>query len=297
MRDNRCRGLIINLAAVLVLVFISAACDEGGSLRFSGKKAYKHVLAQCRFGPRIPGSPGSKATGDYIIRELQAQQWEIETQEWKYDRVPLRNIVAVKGSGPIAIIGAHYDTRPLADRDPLRRDLPVPGANDGASGTAILLELARVLEEERLDVQVWLAFFDAEDSGNIRKWPWSVGAEHLAESLTVRPEYVIIVDMVGDADQQLFWEWSSTRSLQEKVWALADELGYGDVFIPEYRYKIMDDHWPFLERSVPAIDIIDFDYAYWHTIEDTPDKVSPQSLERVGRVVEAFLEGGIHTRR
>ena len=248
------------------------------------------MAAQCKFGPRIPGSRASEATGDYIIRELEAQEWEVRTQEWKYDRVPLRNIVGVKGQGAVVLVGAHYDTRPVADRDPLRRDLPVLGANDGASGTAVLLELARALDAEKLGVQVWLAFFDAEDSGDIRKWPWSVGAAHLADSLTVRPEYVVIVDMVGDADQQLFWEWSSTRSLQERVWALADELGYGDVFVPEYRYRIIDDHWPFLELSIPAIDIIDFDYPYWHTIEDTPDKISAQSLERVGRVVEALLE-------
>ena len=296
MRNNPSRrALALILAITLILILLPmAACGNSGR-RFSGKRAYKHVIAQCRLGPRPPGSDALKATGDYIIRELRTQGWEIQTQEWKYDRVPLRNIVGIKGKGPIVIIGTHYDTRPLADRDPLRRDLPVPGANDGASGTAILLELARALEETKLDAQVWLAFFDAEDSGDIHKWPWSVGARHLAESLTVRPEYVIIIDMVGDADQQLFWEWSSTRSLQERVWALADELGYGNVFVPDYRYKIIDDHWPFLERSVPAIVIIDFDYPYWHTLEDTLDKVSPQSLERVGRVIEALLEGDSQT--
>ena len=282
------------MSAVLVCLALvstlASACVTDSAVRFSGKRALQHMAAQCRFGPRIPGSPASVAAGDYIIRELEAQQWEVRTQEWKYDRVPLRNIVGVRGQGPVVLIGAHYDTRPLADRDPLRRDLPVLGANDGASGTAVLLELARALAPQELGVQVWLAFFDAEDSGDIRKWPWSVGAAHLADSLTVRPEYVVIVDMVGDADQQLFWEWSSTRSLQERVWALADELGYGDVFVPEYRYRIIDDHWPFLELSIPAIDIIDFDYPYWHTIEDTPDKISAQSLERVGRVVEALLE-------
>ena len=287
---NRRFALVRSSLAIIGVAGILCGCGTPGYVRFNGKRAYQHLVAQCRFGPRIPGSPASGNAGEYIVRELTANEWEVQTQEWLYDRVPLRNIVGIKGQGPVVIVGAHYDSRPVADRDPLRRDLPVLGANDGASGTAVLLELARVLDEEMLSMQIWLAFFDAEDSGAIRKWPWSVGASYLAESLTLRPEFVIIIDMVGDSDQQLFWEWSSTRSLQEEVWSLADEMGYGNVFIPEYRHRIQDDHWPFLQLSIPAIDIIDFDYPYWHTIEDTPDKTSPQSLETVGRVVEMFLE-------
>jgi glutaminyl-peptide cyclotransferase len=96
---------------------------------------------------------------------------------------------------------------------------------------------------------------------------------------------------VGDADQQLYWEWSSTRWLQEQVWAVAHALGYHSVFIPQYKHSVFDDHVPFLYYDIPAIDIIDFDYPYWHTSQDTQDKVSPESLERVGRVLETLLEG------
>ena len=96
--------------------------------------------------------------------------------------------------------------------------------------------------------------------------------------------------MVGDADQQIYWEWSSSRWLQEHVWGIAEDLGYGSVFISEYKHSVIDDHTPFLRHEIPAIDIIDFDYPYWHTSQDTEDKVSAESLERVGRVLEALLE-------
>jgi len=121
-------------------------------------------------------------------------------------------------------------------------------------------------------------------------WPWSVGAGHVAANLVQEPEFVIVVDMVGDADQRFYWERSSTPWLSQRVWELAARLGYGDYFVPSYKHHVTDDHTPFLERGIPALDIIDFDYHYWHTTADTPDKVSAASLERVGRVVECLLE-------
>ena len=113
----------------------------------------------------------------------------------------------------------------------------------------------------------------------------------MAANLQQRPEYVVIVDMIGDADQQIFWEWSSTRQLSERIWSVAARLGYNRHFIPSYKHSVMDDHTPFLERAIPAVDIIDFDYPPWHTTADTTDKVSAASLERVGRVIQCLLEG------
>ncbi|MDI7275078.1 MAG: M28 family peptidase, partial [Anaerolineae bacterium] len=121
-------------------------------------------------------------------------------------------------------------------------------------------------------------------------WPWSVGARHLADTLTDPPAFVIVVDMVGDTDQQLYWEVSSTPWLRQRLWSLAEELGYGQFFTPSEKHHLADDHTPFLERGIPAVDIIDFDYPPWHTTADTPDRVSAASLERVGRVVECLLE-------
>jgi hypothetical protein len=103
---------------------------------------------------------------------------------------------------------------------------------------------------------------------------------------------VIVVDMIGDADQQIYIERNSTLELAEEIWALAADLGYAEFFLNDLTVPIIDDHVPFLAQGVQAVDIIDFDYPYYHTVSDTPDKVAPESLERVGRVLEAFLEGG-----
>jgi Zn-dependent M28 family amino/carboxypeptidase len=259
------------------------------------------VLAQCSFGPRPTGSEANLKTANYIIAELEKQGWKVKIQEFTFKNTQGRNILARKDSVVraratlrpyVVILGAHYDTRPYADRNPPgERDQAILGANDGASGVAVLLELARSLEREKLELEVWLVFFDAEDRGNLEGWPFSVGAEYFAANLKdIKPEYVIIVDMVGDADQQFYFERNSNRELMEKIWNMASDLGYEEQFIKEYKWTIMDDHIPFLRRGIAAVDIIDFDYPYWHTTQDTPDKLSPESLERVGRVLEELLE-------
>ena len=180
------------------------------------------------------------------------------------------------------------------------------GANDGASGVAVLLELARTLEREALHNQVWLAFFDAEDNGHLDGWDWCIGSKYMAEHLEIAsasgstaPEVdaVVVVDMVGDASQQLYLERNSDATLQARLWEIAATLGYTDTFISEYRWAMMDDHVPFAQRGIPAVDIIDFDYPYWHTTQDTPDKVSAESLERVGRVLEGVAGGQTGHRR
>jgi len=195
------------------------------------------------------------------------------------------------GQGPVVILGAHYDTRPVADRDREHPNQPLIGGNDGASGVAVLLELADVVAQEELEYEVWLAFFDGEDSGNLQGWPFSVGSTYMAEHLAVEPAYVIVVDMVGDKKQELYYEGNSDEALRERLWDLAAELGYEE-FVPEVGYSLVDDHLPFVNVGIPAVDIIDFRYPYWHTVEDTCDKVSPESLERVGRVLEELLTGG-----
>ncbi len=248
------------------------------------------MVAQCDLGPRPTGSEAGWATGDYIIAELKEQGWSVETQEFTFKGVRGRNILARQGKGPAVILGAHYDTRPYADHDPVDKDQSILGANDGASGVAVLLELARTLDKGKLRNEVTLAFFDAEDRGRLDGWPFSVGAQYMAYNLDFEPEYVIVLDMIGDAQQDIYWEKSSDRSLMERIWSIAAELGYEDQFIPQYKWAITDDHTPFLKRGLRAVDIIDFDYPHWHTAQDTPDKVSPESLERVGRVLEKLFE-------
>ncbi len=260
--------------------------------RFDGNAAYQHVLAQTEFGPRPTGSAANRQTAEYFIAQLQQFGWAVETQDFTYQNVAARNIIARAGSGPVAIIGAHYDTRRRADNDPdpAQRDQPVLGGNDGASGAAVLLELARSLDKPKLTHEVWLTFFDAEDNGRLDGWEFIAGSSYMATSLSVKPEMVIVVDMIGDADQQIYQERNSTPELVNRIWAIAADLGYSNWFLPSAKWAMTDDHTPFLRQGIPAADLIDFDYPYWHTTQDTADKVAPASLERVGRVLEVLLE-------
>lgn len=283
------RGLLILL---LSLSLVSLAACQDSEKQFAGERALAHVKAQCDLGPRPAGSEASVRTAQYIARVLRRNGWEVEHQEFAHRGLRLQNVIAKKGHGPIILLGTHYDTRPVADRDPTDRSQPVMGANDGASGVAVLLELARVLGSPATDqAEIWLAFFDAEDRGELGGWQWSVGAQHMANQLSTRPAYVLVVDMVGDTDQRIYYEWASSLWLQEKVWRIAADLGYGEHFVPRHCCSIIDDHRPFLQQNIPAALIIDFDYPYWHTRHDTLDKVSARSLQRVGDVLETLLEG------
>jgi len=285
-----------------LFLLLLPACTPSPPLLFDGQSAYAHVTAQCDLGFRPTGSEAGWANGDYIIARLEEQGWTVETEEFIYRDTPVRNIVGRSSAGsdgeelaedrdkPVIVLGAHYDTRRSADQeDP---GVPVMGANDGASGVAVLLELARTLDRDVLQHQVWLAFFDAEDNGQLDGWEWCVGSSYMAANLEVTPQAVVVVDMIGDADQQIYLERNSDPDLQVQLWGIAATLGYTDTFISEYRWAMYDDHVPFAQRGITAVDIIDFDYPYWHTTQDTPDKVSAESLERVGRVLEVWLEEG-----
>lgn len=265
-----------------------------GAGEFSGKSALSFLEDQVGFGPRPVGSENAKKTGDYILDRLTELGWATEVQEFTHLGVSGRNIIAKAGTGPVAIIGAHYDTRKKADRDPDpgRREEPILGANDGASGVAVLLELARSLDRTKLANEVWLVFFDAEDNGGLEGWEFSVGSEFMAANLSTAPAMVVVVDMIGDADQDIYKEGNSTPGLVDEIWSIASSLGYEEQFLPKYGMRITDDHVPFLRRGYPAVDLIDFNYPYWHTTQDTIDKVSAASLERVGKVLQALLETG-----
>lgn len=261
-------------------------------LNFDGESAYQYLLAQMEIGPRFPGSPGHEIAGDYIIDQLEDNGWLVEEQIFPYTGLNGRNIIGRinQGVGPVIIVGAHYDTRKLADKSPNSIE-SVPGAVDGASGVAVLLELARILEPAKLDNEIWLAFFDLEDngSGGMPGFNWIVGSTYMAENLKIMPEAMVLVDMVGDADQQLYYEGNSDPELQSQLWQIGADLGYVHYFIPEYRYTMIDDHLPFAQRGIPAVDIIDFDYPYYHTVDDTADKASSESLARVGETLEYWL--------
>jgi glutaminyl-peptide cyclotransferase len=257
---------------------------------FDGQRAYQDVRAQLSFGARTPGSIAHGETITYIQQVLEKADWKVQIQSTEWDGFPIKNIVASRSDVPPRIIvGAHYDSRLLADQDlGSESSRPVPGANDGASGVAVLLELARSLPSD--SVPVWLVFFDAEDNGGLDNRQWIMGSRAFVSTLSERPQSVVIVDMVGDADLKLFIERNSDATLTAKIWSQAAELGYGNYFIATPKYNMLDDHTSFLEAGIPAVDIIDFDYPYWHTSADTADKISAHSLQAVGETLWAWIE-------
>ncbi len=282
------------IGALLILVAGWYAASflnrEPDSASFDSSRAYADVQTQVAFGPRIPGSQGHAMVREWMRAELESAGWVVEVQHTERMGHPVYNIIAkIYADAPQIILGAHYDTRMFADNDPdlLKRSEPVPGANDGASGVAVLLELARSLPDET--VPVWLVFFDTEDNGRIEGWDWILGSRAFAEEIPVRPHAVVIVDMIGDADLNIYLEQNSNVAIRTEIWSTAEKLGYGEQFINEEKFSMLDDHTPFLEAGIPAVDLIDFDYPYWHTTQDTPDKVSAESLQAVGDTLLSWI--------
>ena len=260
------------------------------SVPFDGERAYADVKTQVAFGPRIPQSQGHDQVQAWIRKELESAGWLVDIQTSESLGHPIENIVAKrKDESPQIIIGAHYDSRMYADNDPDPNNhlKPVPAASDGASGVAILLELARSLPKDI--APAWLVFFDAEDNGRIEGWDWILGSREFVKNNSFQPKAVIVIDMVGDEDLNIYKEQNSDPALTNQIWAVAKNLGYEKQFIDQYKYSMIDDHTPFLEAGIPAVDIIDFDYPYWHTIQDTPDKVSAQSLQVVGETLRMWV--------
>lgn len=279
---------IFRYFSFILLFAIVAGCKgtnaTGYGREFMGERALYDIEEQLTFGPRYSGSEGHALMIEWLVASLKEYGWQVEIQELEYAGQKIRNVIAKRGNGmDWLILGAHYDTRMFADQDPEtgNHTKPVMGANDGASGVSVLLEIARVLPDE-LDKQIWLVFFDAEDNGHLPGWDWILGSRAFVENLVDQPQAAVIVDMVGDADLELYYEQNSDEQLSRQIWQQAENLGYGQIFIPEVKYAMLDDHTPFLEAGIPAIDIIDFDYPYWHTTSDNLDKVSAASLDAVG---------------
>jgi len=257
---------------------------------FDGRRAYADVQTQVAFGSRVPGTEGHTKAQAWIQKELESAGWSVDIQKSEALGHPVENIIAKRvDEGPQIIIGAHYDTRMFADQDPdpTQHTNYVPGANDGASGVAVLLGLARALPKD--SVPVWLVFFDTEDNGNIESWDWILGSRGFVKNNSIQPRAAIVVDMIGDSDLNIYKERNSNPDLTDAIWAAARGLGYESKFIPEYKFSMIDDHTPFLEAGIPAVDIIDFDYPYWHTAQDTPDKVSAESLQAVGETLRTWV--------
>ena len=291
-------------------------CDQLPSLAFNGSFANLSVQWQVDLGPRTPGSNASLAFREHLQSTLEPHGWNMTQTVHTRHGMNLTNVEArwhgtVEGAGQV-VISAHYDSRNIADRDSneSNRSLPVPGANDGASGAAVLMELARHVPDLALPYDVVLFWNDAEDQND----NYTVGAEAWAENLSASEvastHAFVLLDMVGDADLQLQNINPGNDTLKQRIVDLATALGMvadkedcnGTLGLDIVQYDIevgvLDDHYHAHVRNIPAIDLMDPVYGepklgtfgtYWHTMEDTPDKVSAESLELVGRLVELGL--------
>ncbi len=292
------------MSRLVTLTVLAVACAAGGKTAFDGETAYRYVEAQVAFGPRIPNTEAHRRAGDWILAQLKRTADSVDVQAFEHvtesgDTLRLRNFIGHfrPAATERILLLAHWDSRPHADQSRNLGDQqrPVPGANDGASGVAVLLGVADVLAATPPARGVDLLFVDGEDYGDFNGPNGQLGPDvllgsrHYADTLAPDrlPLFAVLFDMVGDADLRIFQEgYSASRAPEvvQRVWGIARDLGYGNVFEPTVRYNLSDDHLPLLDRGVHAIDVIDFDYPPWHTVDDTPDKVSARSLGIVGDV-------------
>lgn len=268
-------------------VVFDVAPPPASTAGFDGQRAFAHVAQLVAMGPRTPGSHGIRRAQDYIREQLKSSGCAVEEDDFTAsapaERVPMKNIVAkIPGaSANVVLFLTHYDTKRLPD---------FVGANDGGSSTGLLLEIARLLCGKPRGVNLWIGFLDGEEA--FVEWSetdGTYGSRQLAAKLSLsgelkRVKAVVLADLIGDTELNIRRESNSTRWLTDLVWETAARLGYQKHFLPETT-AIEDDHIPFLRRGVPAVDIIDLDYAHWHVPGDTLDKVSPRSLAIVGHVL------------
>lgn len=279
---------------------------------FSGDSALLYAKEQVAFGPRVPGTDPHLKASEWLQAELRRHGAEVSTQKTTiaaFNDTPLPVVNIFGRLNPKAparvLLLAHWDCRPWADEDPdpANRLKPVDGANDGASGTAVLLELARVLAKQLPDsVGVDILLTDAEDYGSDEhEDSWALGARYFADNLPepgYSPLSAILLDMVGDSAARFPREYFSEESdpaLLDRLWGIASDLGYGSLFVNEPGNAITDDHLELIQAGIPAVDIIDLRpdgfCPQWHTLGDTVEKLSPATLGAVGKVLETYIRG------
>ncbi len=258
----------------------------------------EHVRAQVGFGPRPPGSEALEKCRTYIIDQLKSYGYAIELDEFDaetpYGTKKMKNLIVRKGPADrdAIVLASHYETK-------LMEGIRFMGANDPGSSVAILIELARVLAQHEEKLDYWFVFLDGEEA--FVEWSTfdsTYGSRHLAqrwkrESTASRIRAFILLDMLGDRDLDILKESHSTRWLSDLVWQTASRIGLEGI-LSRYQGAVEDDHIPFLDAGIPSVDIIDLNYgpgnSYHHTEADALDKISPESMERAGRLVLAVLD-------
>ncbi len=278
-------------------------------MEFSGGRAFDLLQAQVDLGIRAPGSPGHAAVQAWLAQQLRALGLAVDEQRFSVpltlapagavELCNLRVRIPGRSPGPCTLLATHYDSRWIADRepDPARRGEPILGANDGGSGTAVQLELARRFCESPPLHDVILAFCDGEDLGDIEGHPFALGSRRLvSDPGPFWPDQVIALDMVGGEGMRLNLELNSlsaspaSRRLFVRLFALGQALHLEPFSGGDPRW-IWSDHGPWLEAEVPAALLIDIDYPQWHTLSDLPEHCSAASLAAVGQVLERYLCG------
>lgn len=302
-----------HFSIILLLLCVSLAQDVP---YFDGTRAMNYLTAQCEFGPRYPGSEGYTNVQKYYENFLKplADDLMIMPEKVVHPRlgteVNLTNYL-VRFNPDVSyrlLFLAHYDTRDIADMDtiPENQSKPIIGANDGASGIAILMTLAEILRDNPVQIGVDLLFVDGEDMGvPSLAGSYGLGTKEFSKKVPrPYPAYAVGLDMVGDAELNIpveLYSYYQANSVVMKIWGIAEDLGYHQ-FSSEIGRPIYDDHRVLWEHTkIPSVDIIDFDYPnpeknYWHTLEDTADKCSAASLEAVGSVITTliYLENGMN---
>lgn len=325
------RILFIGLVTGVACLFCSCgkkAASVASRPTFNSDSAYAYVDRQMQFGPRVPNSDAHMRCAVWLIEQLRASGAEVELQkgqmpDYRGNNQQIYNIIghfSVPGAADRSrvLLGAHYDTRPWCDEeeDYSDRKYNVPGANDGASGVGVLLEVARQLgqriSDSTLTTPVDIIFFDCEDMGTPRFYigqerenTWCLGSQLWATnyaSLSAKPSYRfgIVLDMVGAPDATFPLEMFSTQyasNYQQQIWRAAEQLGYGTMFSTQQSYPITDDHYYINAiAGIPCVDIIHYDVRYasgfphwWHTRNDDMSNISKSSLQAVGEVVMSQL--------
>lgn len=319
-------GLVIALGITIIGLAIVISVSKLGSAAsgdtqaavpaaYDAKRAYQVLVQLCEIGPRPSGSEGMKRQQDYLkpIFERAGGQVTMQTFDIRHPEngssVPMANMIASWNPDRTKrfLVCAHYDTRPYPDQDQRNRKGVFVGANDGASGTAALVELAHHLNDLPADVGVDLVLFDGEEFvWQQGRDEYFLGSKFFAEKYKANPPAVpyragVLLDMIGDRELKIYYERNSMRYAKEVakgIWNTADRLGVR-AFVPRIRHEIQDDHLPLNQTAgIPTVNVIDFDYprpgigapSYWHTEQDVPANCSGQSLVTVVWVVHEWLK-------
>ena len=330
---QRLRNYSIELILVLSLVMAvgffgylgyGLVSPAVGSEDYSSSRVLEYVDVQMAFGTRVVGTQPSVETGEWLVMQLRNMGWNVYIQPFivpvpsttsvipssrrdENGNVTARNIIAVRQSlqagASVGLLVSHYDTRAFADADPdrARRLLPAPGANGGAAATALLLEIARTLNLPETGPTICLVFLDAEDNRGIEGWVEPFGNDYFLRGVEENipecadPRFAVALDFVGGLNQRLLMADKDDEQLRNAIWDVAAGLGFEEWFVREVRASSAGFQTALQRAGIPTVAIIDVDYPFRYTTADVADKLSEESILRVGQTLKTWLEAGAPT--